>query len=41
MEGFDIVITPRPVAARASFGQLRADLELMLSRARLLVKERP
>jgi ribonuclease P protein component len=41
IEGFDIVITPRPAAAKATFGQLSADLELMLSRARLLIKERP
>lgn len=35
-EGFDIVISARPEAARSDFGTLRAELLLLLGRARLL-----
>ena len=35
-EGFDVVITVRPEAARASFHALRAELMTLLRRARLL-----
>jgi ribonuclease P protein component len=38
LEGFDIVITPRPLAAQATFAQLSAELGLLLTRARLLEK---
>jgi ribonuclease P protein component len=35
-EGFDVVITVRPEAAKVSFHALRAELMLLLRRARLL-----
>jgi ribonuclease P protein component len=35
-EGFDVVITVRPEAAKATFHALRAELMLLLRRARLL-----
>jgi ribonuclease P protein component len=35
-EGFDIVISVRPEAARASFQDLKAELTTLLKRARLL-----
>ena len=35
-EGFDVVITVRPDAAKATFHALRAELMLLLRRARLL-----
>ena len=35
-EGFDIVIVPRPEAAKASFWDLKAELVLLLGRARPL-----
>ena len=35
-EGFDVVITVRPEAAKASFHTLRTELILLLRRARLL-----
>jgi len=38
-EGFDIVIVPRAEASRSDFRVLKAELELLLGRARLL--ERP
>ena len=35
-EGFDLVITVRPEAAKVTFHALRAELMLLLRRARLL-----
>ena len=35
-EGYDLVITARPEAAKASFAELKAELTLLLRRARLL-----
>jgi ribonuclease P protein component len=35
-EGYDIVVTVRPEAAQASFQELKAELTLLLRRARLL-----
>jgi ribonuclease P protein component len=35
-EGFDLVITVRPESAQASYQELRAELTLLLRRARLL-----
>lgn len=35
-EGFDVVITVRPEAVKVSFHALRAELMLLLRRARLL-----
>jgi len=35
-EGFDVVITVRPDAAKVTFHALRAELMLLLRRARLL-----
>ena len=35
-EGFDIVVTVRPEAASAAYQELRAELALLLRRARLL-----
>jgi ribonuclease P protein component len=40
-EGQDIVITARPEAAKADFQALKAELTLMLQRARLLPREAP
>jgi ribonuclease P protein component len=36
-EGFDIVISPRPPAANSDYWHLRAELILLLTRARLLL----
>jgi ribonuclease P protein component len=35
-EGFDLVITARPEAAKSTFWELKAELETLLKRARLL-----
>jgi len=35
-EGYDVVISVRPEAARASFDELKAELILLLRRAKLL-----
>jgi ribonuclease P protein component len=35
-EGFDLLITTRPQAAKADFWTLKAELELLLKRARVL-----
>jgi len=35
-EGFDIVVTARPAAAAADFWTLKAEVELLLTRARVL-----
>ena len=35
-EGYDVVISARPEAAQASFYQLKAELTLLLRRAKLL-----
>jgi ribonuclease P protein component len=40
-EGFDVVIVPRPEAAKARFTDLKADLTLLLRRARLLAEGAP
>jgi ribonuclease P protein component len=37
-EGYDIVIVPRPEAAKASFGALKEELTLLLKRGRLLAE---
>ena len=38
-EGYDIVITARPEAARSTFQALRAELALLLRRARILTDQ--
>jgi ribonuclease P protein component len=35
-EGFDVVISARPEAASAGFGSLKAELTLLMTRARLV-----
>jgi ribonuclease P protein component len=35
-EGFDVVISARPEAASAEFGSLKAELTLLMTRARLV-----
>jgi len=38
-DGFDVVIVPRPGAAKADFWTLKGELSLLLKRARILKEE--